>query len=139
MTNEKLLDNNNFIHVVTSIPSNTVKMVLKCTLFVDDKTLQMQGTYHMMDICHMQNDYHQLKERDENPLTDKSLVKVIFSIPKDTIHIDVTFSVYEDKEIKEKEDVYDVQKVCEIRNNYLSLDPKDDFFTYWIINESFLE
>ena len=135
MTEKEILSDNNFHHIILSVPKETVEIIMKCKVLCGGDVKTAQGTFDMEAIRQIRNDFCELWEgqRKECPNKTKE-INVIPMIPKNTMSINLFCIVFQDGKLLKKEFNYDTEEVRKMRNEYLKLDPDDDFFSYWVLN-----
>lgn len=135
MTEKEILADNNFHRIILSVPKETVEMILKCKVLYGEDVKTAQGTFDMEAIRQIRNDFCELWEDQRKNCPNKTNeINVIPTIPKNTMSINLFCVVFQNGKLMKKEFNYDTEEVREMRNEYLKLDPDDDFFSYWVLN-----
>ena len=136
MTENEILSSANFEYIVFQIPKNTVKLILDCVILNVDKTQTVRGTFDPEAIREIRSDYIDLTDTTEkNSGIDEDSLFVVVSIPKNIFKLEATFSIFNNDGITLKHEIYDMEDIRKMRNNYLKLDPDDSFFSFWELSE----
>ena len=136
MTENEILSSANFEYIVFQIPKNTVKLILDCMVLNEDKTQTVRGSFDPEAIREIRNDYIDLTDiTEKNSGIDENSLFVVASIPKNIFKLEATFSIFNNDGITLKHQIYDMEDIRKMRNNYLELDPEDSFFSFWELSE----
>lgn len=143
LTKEELLDDKYFEYIRMLIPKDTIHFKLQCkVVFNDGEPVMMEGEFKASDIRNIRNDYVELIQynhlQEEEGLFDSFPAHpVVLKIPKNTFHICLSLSLYIQEDIVFHKKNYDMEDIRKMRNDYLLLDPDEDFFAFCILNEDF--
>ena len=88
-----------------------------------------QGDIYNCDADTFYNNYQK-----DSVLDDEHFMNTILSVPKSAVEIHIECKYY-DREIKTMKADLLADDIQENRRMYLELDPHDDHFVYWVIND----
>jgi hypothetical protein len=71
----------------------------------------------------------------EKLLDDENFVKIIIDIPKNCVAFHSICEVYNDGEVVKLRGYYGPDDIRKCRNDYLELDPDDDYFGRWVLTD----